>query len=143
MACLEWSEEKGECPDREEALQRFGGQSCVSDIKVVTSEPSFDGTACCYEVQKRGSNEGCVDTAPAPPPCGGCGSFRKGAAPTLCAGSVGIFNNLVACLCSGACAAACEDGSCAEPFDNAACEVCVNDAENGCGDEFVACQNDG
>ncbi|NUQ74770.1 MAG: hypothetical protein HUU21_14560 [Polyangiaceae bacterium] len=143
MACLEWSEAKGECPGREEALKRFGGQSCVGEIKAVTGDPTFDGTACCYEVEKRGNNEGCVDTVPEPPPCGGCGSFRKGTVSTLCNSSVGIFNALVACLCTGPCAAACDDGSCAEPFDNAGCEACVNDPENGCGDEFIACQNDG
>lgn len=143
MACLEWSEDRGECPDKQEALKRFGGQSCVSDIKEVTSDPSFDGTACCYEVQKRGSNEGCLDVVPPPPPCGGCGSFRKGVAPVLCDASVELFNAVVECLCTGPCGAACDDGSCAEPFDNAECEVCATDTENGCGDELAACQNDG
>ena len=144
MACLEWSEDKGQCPSKEDALKRFGGQSCVSDIKLVTSEPEFDGTACCYEVEKRGSNEGC-GTEPIPPtlPCGGCGSFRKGAASTLCDASVGLFNSLVTCLCDGACGAACADGSCASSSDNAECEACAADTASGCGNELNACLNDG
>jgi hypothetical protein len=153
MACLEWSDERGSCPSKEEALKRFGGQSCIGNIKEVNSEAEYDGTACCYDVTKRAAGDrscaGALGPAgqsggPAPSgPCGGCAQFQAGEVSDLCPESVDVFNNLVACLCSGPCAVACDDGSCASSFDTDECKACVDDtSENGCGAQMAACQGD-
>lgn len=154
-ACLEWSPDKGACPSREEALKRFGGQSCVADIIAVDSDAVADDTACCYEVTERKAGQaGCSSasagpsggavgpTGGGPGPCIGCAAFRAGEEGDLCEPSVDIFNNLVGCLCSGACAEACDDGSCSTTFDTPACQACVADTENGCGNEMSACEGD-
>lgn len=152
MACIEWSSSKGACPSREDALVRFGGKSCVSDVVSVDSDGTADETACCYEVTKRGKNDpGCSFDDNISPPggatgggvsCGGCAAFRDGTAVELCDGSVDIFNNLSACMCSGACQAACADGSCSLASDNADCQACVVDVNVGCGLQSQACDGD-
>jgi hypothetical protein len=152
-ACLEWSPDKGACPSREEALKRFGGQSCVADIIAVDSDAVADETACCYEVTERKAGQigcGSASAGPsggaAPPtgggPCIGCAAFRAGESGDLCEPSVDILNDLVACLCSGPCAEACDDGSCSTSFETPECQACVADTENGCGKEMSACEGD-
>jgi len=157
VACLEWSADRGACPSSEEALKRFGGQSCVGDILSVDSEAEADETGCCYDVTKRGAGDfDCATTGGTNPSggittggstasggsCGGCAAFQAGEASELCQSSEGLFNNLVSCLCSGACAAACEDGSCSTTSDSSACAACAADTESGCGLETAACEND-
>lgn len=149
-ACLDWPAERGECPSSADALKRFGGQSCVAPIKDVLSEAEYDEAACCYEVEKRKVNDRSCgpgsSTASGNPivttPCTGCAKFQSGESPEICPESVDLFNALVACVCSGPCAVACDDGSCATSFDTPECQSCVNDSENGCGLEFSGCMSD-
>lgn len=156
-ACLQWSADRGECPARQEALKRFGGQSCVADIKSVDSDAEPDAEACCYEVTKREFGDfSCPDlgqpdptsvgAGPGPdsPPvaCGGCAAFEAGEVGNLCEASMGTWSALASCVCSGACAAACDDGSCATSFDTPECQACVADTTNGCGNEMNACSKD-
>lgn len=153
MACLEWSADRGPCPSRDEAFKRFGGQSCVADIVSVDSDAEADETACCYDVTKRAKGEAGCGTPDSQTgvtaggtsgsgSCGGCAAFRDGTASDLCPGSVDVFNSLVSCLCSGACAEACDDGSCSTSFDTAECQACVADTATGCGSQMAACDND-
>jgi hypothetical protein len=147
-ACIQWSADKGVCPSKEDAVKRFFGQSCDADIQTVLTEGQLDGDACCYEVEKRGSGElgcGAVGAGPSGPsvaPCGGCAAFQAGEAPDICEASVPLFNALVECLCSGPCAEACDDGSCATSFDTVECQTCVADTQGGCGEQLNACSND-
>jgi hypothetical protein len=157
VACLEWSADRGACPSSEEAFKRFGGQSCAADILSVDSEAEADETGCCYDVTKRGAGElNCVTTGGANPTggiptggstgssgsCGRCAAFQAGQASELCESSDEIFNNLVTCLCSGACAEACDDGSCSTTTDSSTCQACATDTGGGCGPEMAACEND-
>ncbi len=150
-ACLDWPAERGECPSRDDAFKRFGGQSCVGPIKDVLSEAERDGeTVCCYEVEKRkGNDRSCASGAstsagtPIPTtPCTGCAKFLSGESSELCPESVDLFNAFVACVCSGPCTAPCDDGSCATSFDTPECQSCVGDPVNGCGLEFEGCMGD-
>lgn len=151
MACLEWPAEKGACPSRAEALVRFGGKSCVGEIESVDSDGEVSDGVCCYDVTKRGAGElGCGASGGASPAggsastgaCGGCAAVRAGTASELCPGSAELFDALETCLCSGPCAAACDDGSCATSFDAPECQACVADEEMGCGQEMAACEAD-
>jgi hypothetical protein len=50
-ACIQWSEQDGACPAREEALD-YMQPRCEDPIESVDSNGEFEGQACCYEITK-------------------------------------------------------------------------------------------
>ena len=51
IACIQWSEQQGACPSREDALDYLLPR-CEDPIDSVDSEGELDGQECCYEVTK-------------------------------------------------------------------------------------------
>lgn len=91
------------------------GGACHS-CAAVTSDPSLDPASLC------------VDNGPP--------------------SSLELYDGVAACLCGegGPCAAACADSACVggDPMTDADCVSCVlTPGELGCGDQYVACANDG
>ncbi len=61
--------------------------------------------------------------------------------PTLCTMSITIYEAYSDCMCNGACASVCGD-TCMTQTPSPACEPCLLDAANGCGQQYQACLND-
>lgn len=61
----------------------------------------------------------------------------------LCEGAqADLYDALVACTCTGACASACGDNACAEGGTASAdCITCLQDTGAGCGNDFQNCAN--
>src|SRR5262249_33001623 len=60
----------------------------------------------------------------------------------ICGGhSQTLFNNLVTCICGGACAMQCGNNACAGGMPSAACQQCIQDP-NGCGNQLNQCLAD-
>ncbi len=70
--------------------------------------------------------------------CLSCGEFlvQEG---DLCPASQGVYDALVACSCEGACMFYCESNICMGLDADMACEACIVDIVDGCGDEYAAC----
>ncbi|MBK8257845.1 MAG: hypothetical protein IPK82_34905 [Polyangiaceae bacterium] len=75
--------------------------------------------------------------------CQGCGEYISSGNPAkpLCSGSEFLYNNLVTCICDGACSAQCQT-LCQGGDVTKECQGCVADSGAGCGNEFNACGND-
>ncbi|MBK8254107.1 MAG: hypothetical protein IPK82_15755 [Polyangiaceae bacterium] len=74
--------------------------------------------------------------------CVGCGEFVTTGEGTLCDASQALYDDLVACVCTGACMDVCTDNLCAGGDITADCQTCVGDTVAGCGNEFNTCAND-
>lgn len=74
--------------------------------------------------------------------CVGCGEFVTTGEGTLCEASQALYDDLVACVCTGACMDVCTDNICAGGDISADCQTCVGDTVAGCGNEFNTCAND-
>lgn len=62
--------------------------------------------------------------------------------PPLCDASVDLYNQLVDCVCAGACADVCGPNICSGIEIDVACQDCVTNSETGCGNQFAECAND-
>ncbi len=78
-----------------------------------------------------------------PPDCVGCGEFISGGGGELCPGlSEKLYDTLVNCICADQCVALCSDNVCSGTNITDACQNCVLDTVNGCGNSFNECSND-
>lgn len=77
------------------------------------------------------------------PPCATCGEYLNGdsSEEPLCFGSDSLYNEVVSCICEGACAMACA-GLCAAGEYSPECEQCAFDKQNGCGFQVADCASD-
>ena len=55
MVCIQWTEQEGECPAREDALA-YIQPPCDEPIESIDSDGEFDGQSCCYEMTKGEEN---------------------------------------------------------------------------------------
>jgi hypothetical protein len=158
-ACFAWTAEEGACPSQAEAPVFFAGPpGCPDAVQSVDSEPDYDGELCCYDVSTGDSDEvpcyggesggsavvTTTATGPVPgePSCFGCSDALGGLSPP-CADSNIFLNDLMNCMCVGACASACSMSSCSIPLAvDETCFGCLSDTASGCGNELNTCQND-
>jgi hypothetical protein len=161
-ACFRWSDAEGVCPSRDEASKYFEGPpGCGTDILSIDSDADYDGELCCYDVTDGDTSEtlcgttgtGTVSTGSGPPPpstgtgtmgCFGCADFvfAGGGAP-LCQSSGILLDNLMTCICEGACVSVCLNTGCALPLNpDQPCFDCILNTDTGCGFQFNECQND-
>ena len=74
--------------------------------------------------------------------CVGCAEFlTNDMPPMLCSNSVPIYEAYSDCMCLGACKTACEV-TCKTAQKDPACESCLLDKTNGCGNQHDACAAD-
>lgn len=74
--------------------------------------------------------------------CARCAEFLTNTnPPTLCMTSIPIYEAYSDCMCNGVCAMACSD-TCKTQVSSMACETCLIDATNGCGNQQQACLSD-
>jgi hypothetical protein len=157
-ACFQWTRAEGACPSQEEALAYFEGPpECGTDILSVDSEADFDGELCCYDVSGGDTSEApcargsvgsaavttAVSTGAGPQGCFGCGDVVFSGLSPICESSFPLVNNLMTCVCDGACATACSATPCGVPlFPDGTCFDCMSNSASGCGNELNACSSD-
>jgi hypothetical protein len=160
------------CPSRNEAQTFFQGDFCSSTITSVDADGVFDGTTCCYAVTQSNDGFTDCGIGPVPPPepgvttstsggtggvggtggiggaggsggtCVGCAEFLTTTnPPMLCTTSIPIYEAYSGCMCNGACAMVCAD-TCKMQTSSMACEMCLIDSTNGCGNQHDACLAD-
>ncbi|MDC0746327.1 hypothetical protein [Polyangium mundeleinium] len=80
-ACFYWTELEGTCPSQREAFDFFQGDFCSTNITAVTSEGTFEGDTCCYDVTEDSSGFGSCAPEPGPFPPGTSIAVGVGGAP--------------------------------------------------------------
>ena len=167
-ACFQWSELEGSCPSQEEAELFFQGPpGCEDAVRSVDSEPEFDGELCCYDITTSdaddilcsdasgsGGSSGsggvggappnpstAVSTGTGPMACSPCLDVLVSGVGTTCDKTTALLEELLVCICSGACAGSCPN-NCTLPFDpDDTCMTCVQ-SDPGCQVQFEACLGD-
>ena len=75
--------------------------------------------------------------------CVGCGEYISSDAEEICDGtSLYLYDQLVECVCAGPCQAVCDDNVCAAVAPSSACQACILNSNQGCGNEYAECAND-
>jgi hypothetical protein len=109
-----------------------------------TAGATTSATAGASQGGAGGSQGGGGGDSPGSGGSGGCISCKEATmagvdAETLCTGSYMLYEQLVVCICRGPCAGPCAGSVCAGANLTPACQSCIGDAENGCGNEYFAC----
>lgn len=77
------------------------------------------------------------------PACTRCAeALAGGDTATLCPSSLELYNALFDCSCTGACMMACANDCNSGMSASMTCQTCMQDANNGCGNELNNCAND-
>lgn len=106
------------------------------DPETCTKDCGFCGDGHCAP------GEGAACPGDCPDSCVTCGR-HLGFGGALCPGkSADLFDALMACICEGACAAACAPTACAGEAATPECGGCILDRDDGCGAAIFACADD-
>lgn len=139
IVCVDGFCDGGFCQSQPQPVCPDGYSPCGDFCYDLQNDPQncgFCGNVCSPGVSCSGGS--CAAQS-----CVGCGEFITTGEPVeLCPGSDKLYDVLVNCLCVDKCVFQCSDNACAGMEVTQACQDCVLDAENGCGNEFNECAND-